>query len=130
IGAGSAFNMYMVKITPPVVNMVEGAVAGDPTAVRTEMTIAAAGQITDEEIIAFGDAFEDAYGANASLPSGLVSFAQAIGEGFGRSGAQVQGQAQRAAPVAVATDVGGVVIFGVFDPGGQPTKVFKYEDLF
>jgi hypothetical protein len=130
MGAGSLYNAYMVNMTPPIVNIVDGAIAGDVTAVRAEMTIGAAGQITDEEIVAFGRAFEEAYGPNATLPGGFAEWVSAIGEGFARSGAQIQGQAQSVVPVAIMTDAGGVVIFGSFDPGGQPTRVFTYADLF
>jgi hypothetical protein len=130
MGAGSLYNAYMVNMTPPIVNIVDAAIAGDVTAVRTEMTIGAAGQITDEEIIRFGKAFEEAYGPNATLPVGFAEWVTAIGEGFARSGAQIQGQAKSVVPVAIMTDAGGVVIFGTFDPGGQPTRVFTYADLF
>ncbi len=133
IGAGSAYNFWQVNITQPMSRLIEGAYAGDVTAVRTEMTVGGAGQVTDEEIIAFGKAMDAEFGPFQGMPSSFEETVKAIGEGFSRAqgGQQVGGgSSQSAVPMTLITDSGGVAIFGVFDPGGQPSQVFRYEDLF
>ncbi len=134
IGAGSAYNFWQVNITQPMSRLIEGSYAGDVTAVRTEMTVGGAGQVTDEEIIAFGKAMDAEFGAFQGMPSSFEETVKAIGEGFSRAqGGNQQvggGSSQSAVPMTLITDSGGVMIFGVFDPGGQPSQAFHYEDLF
>lgn len=129
-GAGSGLNFWATNITPPMSRLVEAAYDGDVAAARAEMTVGAAGQVTDDEILRFGQAMRAEFGAFQGMPDGLSEWMQAVGEGFSRSGNKFQGSSQTAVPTVLFTDAGGVAIFGVFDPQGQPSKMFRYEDLF
>jgi hypothetical protein len=130
MGVGSGLNFWATNITPPVARFVEAAYAGDVAAARAELTPAGAGQVTDEEIIRFGQALRQEFGEFRGMPDGLGEWMQAVGEGFGRSGNNFQGSSQVAVPTVLKTDSGGIAIFGVFDQGGQPSQVFRFEDIF
>ncbi|MBX3353364.1 MAG: DUF4190 domain-containing protein [Phycisphaeraceae bacterium] len=130
MGAGSGLSYWVTNITPPLSRIVEGAYLGDVAAVRAEMTPAGAGLITDEEIIAFGQAMRAEFGEFRGAPVTFNEWMQAAGEGFGRTGGQFGGSAQSAVPTLLFTDAGGVAVFGVFDPAGQPSQVFRYQDIF
>jgi hypothetical protein len=133
VGAGSAYNFWQVNITAPMSRLVESAYQGDVAAVRAEMTLGAQGQITDEEIHRFGQAMRAEFGEFRGMPTSLQETFKAIGEGFSRAqGKQVQsgGSSQSAVPMTLLTDNGGIVVFGVFDAQGQPSQVFRYQDLF
>ncbi|MGP1309648.1 MAG: hypothetical protein ACTS27_05570 [Phycisphaerales bacterium] len=130
VGAGSGLNFWATNITPPLSRMVEAAYDGDVDAFRAEMTVDGAGLITDDEILRFGQAMRAEFGEYRGMPDSLDEWFQALGEGFGRSGGQFQGSAQEAVPTVLFTDAGGIAVFGVFDPGGQPSQMFRYKDLF
>lgn len=129
-GAGSGLSFWATNITPPIGRMVESAYTGDVAAVRAEMTPAGAGLVTDEEIILFGQALRAEFGEFRGVPVSFNEWMQAAGEGFGRTGGQFSGAAQTSVPTVLFTDSGGIAVFGVFDPGGQPSQVFQYSDLF
>lgn len=130
MGAGSGLSFWVTNITPPLSRIVEGAYLGDVAAVRAEMTPAGAGLVTDEKIIAFGQAMRAEFGEFRGAPVSFNEWMQAAGEGFGRTGGQFGGSAQNAVPTLLFTDAGGVAVFGVFDSAGQPSQVFRYHDIF
>jgi hypothetical protein len=133
VGAGSAYNFWQINITQPMSRLIEASYAGDVAAARAEMTVGAQGQISDEEIILFGQAMRAEFGEFQGMPSSFEETVRAIGEGFSRVGSNQQmsgGSSQDAVPMTLITDSGGIMVFGVFDPGGQPSQVFRYEDLF
>lgn len=130
MGAGSGLSFWATNVTPPLSRMVDSAYNADVAAVRAEMTPAGAGLITDEEIIAFGQAMRAEFGDFRGMPSTFNEWLQAAGEGFGRTGGQFSGSAQNAVPTVLFTDSGGIAVFGVFDPGGQPSQMLRYHDLF
>src|SRR5690606_15981747 len=78
VGAGSAYNFWQINITAPMSRLVEAAYQGDVAAARAEMTVGAQGQITDDEILRFGEAMRAEFGEFQGMPSSLRDTINAV----------------------------------------------------
>lgn len=132
MGAGSAYNFWQVNVTQPMANFVESAYAGDVTAARTELSVAAQGLATDEEILNFAAALRREFGEFQGPPVSVGELVEGVWEGFARSQNSRAGSSNQAVPSTLYFDNGAIAIFGVIDAGagGQPTQQFRFADFF